>query len=106
MEQGEQTTTPRTSAASEWMSIGEFSDGGYYVKVNRAKGSRKFSLEIGGLARDGRTMRYVPMVWNMAGGSIEMDPSLDPGKLTLLLTSAMSLVCETMAKEGPAAKRR
>ena len=97
---------PRTSAPSEWASIGEFSDGGYYVKVNRAKGSRKFSLEIGGLARDGRTMRYVPMVWSMDGGIVEMDPSLDPSKLMPLVTNALDLVKDTMAKEGPAAKRR
>ncbi len=97
----------RSRSPSEWQSAGEFTDGAYYVKVNRVKGSRKFSMEIGGIAKeDGRTMRYVPLVFHQNDGVVEMDAALDPMKLAALIKSALDLTQETMTKESQGGGRR
>jgi hypothetical protein len=102
----EPSSGERTRAPKEWEGVGEFQDGGYYVKINRAKGTRSFSLEVGGLKTDGTTMRFVPLPWRLDGETFVIDERFEPAKVCALILRARTLVIETLTKEGIPSKRR
>jgi hypothetical protein len=85
----------------EWQLCGEFKEGNVAVRVNRAKQTKRFSLEIGAVAQDGgQPRRFIPLRWEVEGGVVVIKEPPDVSSFAALLGKAAELVKTTLEKEG------
>lgn len=90
----------------EWQLCGEFKDGGVAVRVNRAKQTKRFSLEIGAVALDGgQPRRFIPLRWEVEGGAVVIKEPADVSSIAALIGKAAELVKTTLEKEGVRERR-
>jgi len=101
----ETTSDDRQRKSLEWQSFGEFKDGGLSVKVNRARQTRRFSLEVGSVAQDGQSRRFIPLRWEVEGGAIIIKEPADLSIVANLLGKAAEFVKSTLEKEGVRERR-
>jgi hypothetical protein len=97
---GDPRSDRRERAPLEWELSGEFKENGLAVRVNRAKQSRRFSLEVGGLSQSGEPRRFIQLRWEVEAGAVVIKEPADTSVLSTLLARATSHVKEILEKEG------
>lgn len=96
----------RQKRTLEWQLCGEFKEGGVAVRVNRARQTKRFSIEIGAVAQDGgQPRRFIPLRWEVESGGVVIKEPSDLSVVTALLGKAADLVKTTLEKEGVREKR-
>jgi hypothetical protein len=90
----------------EWQLCGEFKEGNVAVRVNRARQTKRFSLEIGAVAQDGgQPRRFIPLRWEVEGGGVVIKEPADVSLIAALIGKAAELVKTTLEKEGVRERR-
>lgn len=96
----------RQKRTLEWQLCGEFKDGGVAVRVNRAKQTKRFSIEVGAAAQDGgQPRRFIPLRWEVEGGAVVIKEPADVSSIAVLIGKAADLVKATLEKEGVRERR-